>query len=585
LRESLTHHENIMLHLGTIEHGKNQFILLPYAPYGDLEVFLHCGQKPNGKKQYDFNQRFKQASKEDMTLALLSQCQALAHALAWLHNGITIEDGSSEIFCVHMDLKPSNILIEKSETSIGKWKIADFGISVLKDDKNRHGAEFVSVGDYTSILTVNTRPKRHEGTYQAPEVKISEADIDRPIQLTADQKGIGRKSDIWSYGCILSEVLAFALGKDDLVREFQAQRSANGNDYFYDEVTDKRRSQLLAVSGFNLPPKVFRVRPSVLDWLGNISRAAASPWQWVDCYAETIKKILVVNTDERPDSTRLVKLITHIKQHATASKANSKILCPILNRDDARSGPTTGGAEGKLGLGLGLGSSLGKQKYISAGDPLGKQVASAQTGGGLLQETHTLPNPSIIRSSTLGQVEIIDRSSHHGGPISPTMSNLSSIKSISQPADSTLPFAASDRERISSITSHPSTATDNFSDPSHGSSILGYQKPAILHGLVINPEVRRQKPSNSVVAFLGRTNAPLKSPTAVAISHQNELTTAAYLVKDTVFLYTIDCQTISTNPQREFTLPNSNGWTGIALAGDYFAAWGHTPKTGRLVSI
>jgi serine/threonine protein kinase len=563
-----------MLHLGTIEHGKNQFILLPYAPYGDLEVFLHCGQKPNGKRQYDFNQRFKQASKEDMTLALLSQCQALAHALAWLHNGIAIEDGSSEIFCVHMDLKPSNILIETGGNStIGKWKIADFGISVLKDDKDRHGAEFVSVGDYTSILTINTRPKRQEGTYQAPEVRISEADINRPVQLTADdQKGIGRKSDIWSYGCILSEVLAFALGKDGLVREFQAKRSVNGNDYFYDEVVDKRRSQHLTVSGSNTPAKEFCVRPSVLEWLDNISREVASPLQWVDCCAETIKKILVVNTDQRPDSTRLVKLINHIKQHTTASKANSEIPCPMLKNNDGGPEPTEAAAQ--VGLGLG---------YIPVRLPPREHVPSALTGGKLPQANHPLPTPLIVRSSTLGQEKILDHGPHPGDPLSPSTSVLSSPDSISQPADSVLSAVAS--ETISSTISQPTSPTDNTSAQSPGSGFPGYQRPAVLHGLILNAEIRRQKPLTCVVPFLGWTNAPLKTPTAVAISHYNEITTAAYLVKDTISLYTIDSQKVSTSPQREFALPSSNGWSGIALAGDYFAAWGHVPKVGRLVSI
>jgi serine/threonine protein kinase len=320
-----------MLHFTTIEHGPNRYILMPYAPYGDLEVFLHCGIEPGPerRKQYDFDKRFNKVKNNDITLALLAQCWSLADALHWLHNGIKIENSSSTVFCAHMDLKPANILIKQDEDEksvVGMWVISDFGISVLEDQKDKEEVEYGSIGDYIKLLTMNTRPKRIEGTYQAPEVKLSEDIFGLPSHLTPDQRGVGRKSDIWSFGCILSEVLAFSLGKDprdSLVREFQAaRREAPGNDYFYSE-----KDSFLNVAS---APKEYHVRLSVLLWLDKLCKRAAAPQRWVDCFVGTIKSILVVDTEYRPDSGELLKLVGHVKHHVSRSLGSEAVSCSIL---------------------------------------------------------------------------------------------------------------------------------------------------------------------------------------------------------------------------------------------------------------
>jgi hypothetical protein len=66
---------------------------------------------------------------------LLSQCEAIAHALAWLHNRITLGNGSAPCSSALMDLKPSNILIVDSLT-LELWKISNFGTSVKRLEEN-----------------------------------------------------------------------------------------------------------------------------------------------------------------------------------------------------------------------------------------------------------------------------------------------------------------------------------------------------------------------------------------------------------------------------------------------------------------
>jgi serine/threonine protein kinase len=308
-----------MLHLTTIEHGPNRYILLPYARYGDLELFLHCGMGPGGKRKYDFNEYFPEVRNGNVTHHLLRQCWSLASALEWLHNGITIEKTSNTVFCVHMDLKPANILIQPDiDSKVGKWMISDFGISVLKEKAKPQGPEIGTVGDYATQLTMNTEPKRPEGTYQAPEVETA---WNQSFHLTPSQKGIGRKSDIWSYGCIFSEVLAFALGRDEYVNEFHSRRrEREENNYFYIEKADQ--GFLRAPDNM---PKQYQVHPSVLTWLDGLCRDQS----WVGCCVETIKNILIVDTRERPDATKLTKLVNHVKEHAVGAQS------PPLDRIDS----------------------------------------------------------------------------------------------------------------------------------------------------------------------------------------------------------------------------------------------------------
>lgn len=82
LNESLTRHHTVMKHLATIIHGRDRYILLPYARYGDLELFLHRGYDSRSMKKYDFNKYFNEidGSQDDIMPPLLRQCWSLASA-------------------------------------------------------------------------------------------------------------------------------------------------------------------------------------------------------------------------------------------------------------------------------------------------------------------------------------------------------------------------------------------------------------------------------------------------------------------------------------------------------------------------
>lgn len=307
------------MHLVTIKHGSERFILFPYAELGTLHEFLHCGRDISDDKKYNyaFNERFN-VRDNDLAAHMLRQCEAVAGALKWLHSGITLEEFTEEkVFCAHLDLKPDNILIceDKEKRSIvGKWVISDFNISVIeRRGPKQDGVVIETIRDYYRQATMDMRPQRRKGTYQAPEVEQAEKE---------PTLRIGRRSDVWSFGCIFSEVLAFALNRDKEVIRFNDafRKRARGNNYFYDP------KQLDAG---------YQVRSGVIEWLDDIAKNSKTDQSLGKCWVATIKEILVVELDKnikphRPDSGKLEELVKHVRLHEYHSGEREKIRCPYL---------------------------------------------------------------------------------------------------------------------------------------------------------------------------------------------------------------------------------------------------------------
>ncbi|KUJ15960.1 kinase-like protein [Mollisia scopiformis] len=596
LKESLTKHVRIMLHLTTIEHGLSRYILLPYAAYGDLEVFLHGGYAPGEKTpKYDFDNRFKRLNGRDMILPLFAECLVLADALKWLHNQIRIEKTSDTVFCAHMDLKPANILIQPDDKSVvGKWMISDFGISVFKEDTEQHDPDYGSIGDYISQVTMNTRPKRQEGTYQAPEVKLAEIGFNQSSHLTPDQRGIGRKSDVWSFGCILSEILAFSQGRAALVKEFSMARKKNSkDDYFYATAT----SESLGLT------KSYEVRPTVISWLDDLSKKAASPQRWLDCYVGTIKKILIVDTTLRPSAEQLLMLMQHVKDHIKHSLEGGQVACRVLSLQEELKPKTIPRKPVRSST----------QSPYSHQSPAPRRYSNPPVSKPRDSATNNL-TPIMFRSTTFEQ-ERIHPEGHeedHGVELMETVAEMDSDTEIPS-IDSTMPTAeavisdpTSDLARIPGTLSttesprvpfpdqnqdhepvrpepHPIQQGSDQPEPNSGqrsSLFTSYARPAHAHGIKIDrnpPPMIQPFPYISLPPPAGSTF----KITSMALTRSIYGARLACLSKSSIFIYTLMTKNLSGILDCKVDLPASNGWTGIAFAGNFLAAWGY--DSGKLV--
>lgn len=182
----------------------------------DLQVFLLPPK--NRPPEKDF---------EHSLLHLIDQAWGIMDALAFLHGGTSPQNATMErikpnletgghdnraVLC-HMDIKPSNILVFNinKDNPVGQWKLADFGISKIKD-----------VVDGTAHAT----PLPGVGAYQAPEA-------------TVNHETVGRSADVWSVGCVLLEVMVFGLEGPKGVKRLADQRARNldgtphDNDYYH----------------------------------------------------------------------------------------------------------------------------------------------------------------------------------------------------------------------------------------------------------------------------------------------------------------------------------------------------------------
>jgi serine/threonine protein kinase len=286
LRNSRRSQSHILQAFAMISHGDSRYILTPYVEYGDLYGFLNEGQLGD-TEIYDFRSRFPRVSLDrgdpSVFEPLLQQCRHLADAIRWLHEEVTTETGK-RIYFTHMDLKPDNILIgHHPGSTVGKWIISDFGISVPRESPPQASAIM------SREFTIYTHPKRARGTYQAPEFK--------------SHSGVGRKSDVWSFACILSMVLAWAIGRKQGVRDFATKRKKGGLlDLFYEVISGSDRELR------------YKVNTSVIEWLNNIENTP-QPHRIAGCWAAAIQELLIVEPQERPDSTQLLKRMNHVYEH------------------------------------------------------------------------------------------------------------------------------------------------------------------------------------------------------------------------------------------------------------------------------
>lgn len=132
--------------------------------------------------------------------SIIKEIQGLSSGLRHLHFfELSSTEASTLLYGTHQDIKPKNILIRGSD-----FILADFGLSRLKP---------VEEGSQTTW-------KNATYEYGAPECE----DVD-----SWKQEQIGRALDIWSLGCIISELMIYMRNGSRGIQNFRYDRVTQGS--------------------------------------------------------------------------------------------------------------------------------------------------------------------------------------------------------------------------------------------------------------------------------------------------------------------------------------------------------------------
>ena len=169
------HHHHIVQFLDSFLTSDGYAILMQPKAHGTLRQLL-CAPKLFLSQMI--------SSQESLTQFLLTSMACVASALHYLHSGLD----RAGVRIYHMDLKPENILIAN-----GKLHLADFGSARFEAFADRQEPERFQT--YQGVYTITRK-------YAAPEIQPKSTKDEARVPSSA--------ADMWSFGCIVSQVLAFA---------------------------------------------------------------------------------------------------------------------------------------------------------------------------------------------------------------------------------------------------------------------------------------------------------------------------------------------------------------------------------------
>jgi serine/threonine protein kinase len=310
LRGCLSDHKHIMVNIATIVETsdyRKYHLLYELAAY-DLGVFLTTPRLEVRSKRRGSARQNRNGSSDVQAADLIEAISNLADALDYIHNRLYTREG--RIALAHNDIKPDNILVVYPDSTdpshvfpAGKWKLTDFGLSRIKERKcneQRLGAnDAIQRPDMTQMThrlqssVSKTQPKRDPGNYTAPEL---EQNRDQP------QKVDGRKADIWSFGCVLADVIAYAVQMDNsLVSDLHLTAGIR----YYTNDGKKIKPDIL---------EFFKQLPEKApEWARELNSHA-----WIRSCTDLVEKILDMKPTERPGANKIRDGLRDIRGDAKA---------------------------------------------------------------------------------------------------------------------------------------------------------------------------------------------------------------------------------------------------------------------------
>lgn len=199
----------------------------------------------------------------------------LASAIEDVHNLTANTIDLQQIGC-HHDLRPRNILVDGD-----RFVLADFGLSRFKSPSQ----------DST------TKHKKGQGDYVAPECE----DIDDNF----DKHTIGRASDIWSFGCIIIEIVTYMIRGHEGVEDFWKVRSHKVGQIRYHL--------------FHHGPDTLST--AVHDWLAGL---ASGSTKTIRLLLQLAKAMLSLQPSQRPVASVVAARLRLVAIYATTESIDEK---------------------------------------------------------------------------------------------------------------------------------------------------------------------------------------------------------------------------------------------------------------------
>ncbi|KAL8680135.1 MAG: hypothetical protein Q9186_003659 [Xanthomendoza sp. 1 TL-2023] len=201
----------------------------------------------------------------DDSSILLALCR-LSSAINAVHS-FTIQELDLSMIGCHHDLKPRNILVHGKD-----FLLADFGLARLK----------LAVDSSKSIFTAGP------AWYLAPECEDGDDDFEKHT--------IGRPSDIWSFGCILTEVLTYLLEGAEGVIGYEK----------------RRKVKLGMVTTYTFHAGRFSPNSGVLAWMLRLRQNASVTAPHLVALFPLFQRMLAIPATERPSAVEVMLNLEHV---------------------------------------------------------------------------------------------------------------------------------------------------------------------------------------------------------------------------------------------------------------------------------
>lgn len=203
--------EHIVTYYGSFQQGDRRSLILEYVDGGNLLEFMRYNRPPTSQEDI-----------HDFWTSLVNVLQGVFR----VHQITNHDEHAAEYRIVHEDLKPDNILLQKGKSKFKfRSKIADFGCSHIRS---------VNRGEEDRLAD----DQHGHPTYSAPETTHHQR------WMETGPNRISSAADIWSMGCILSEVAAwvvlgepgrqeYAKERRNEIRNFHTFKGSNYSDCFH----------------------------------------------------------------------------------------------------------------------------------------------------------------------------------------------------------------------------------------------------------------------------------------------------------------------------------------------------------------